>query len=65
MPDVESLLSAERRAVERRRKQFESSPPSGRAVEFDINNFHRHDEINQYLYDLEGAEATGCPSKTF
>ena len=23
-------------------------------MEFDINNYHSHDEINDYLYDLEG-----------
>lgn len=26
-----------------------------RAVDFDINNYHRHEEINQYLLELEGA----------
>ena len=54
MPNVEAHFEAARRARELRRSQFESSPPGGRAVEFDVFNFHRHGEINQYLSDLEG-----------
>ena len=51
--DLGELFEAEREAIEERRRRYEGSG-GGKAVDFDVDNYHRHDEINQFLLDLEG-----------
>ncbi len=53
--DVQELFDNETEAIEKRQQEWETlRQADSRAVDFDIYNFHRHEEINQYLYDLEG-----------
>ncbi len=51
--DLGRLHRLERLAIERRREESRDGGDD-RQVDFDIFNFHRHDEINQYLFDLAG-----------
>ncbi len=53
--DVQELFDRETEAIKNRQQEWEILKQADtRAVDFDIYNFHTHDEINQYLYDLEG-----------
>ncbi len=40
--------------IEERREEFANSVATREIGGFDILNFHRVEEIEQYLYDLEG-----------
>ncbi len=49
-------FEAEQDAIEARRIQYRAGRQQGddRLVDFDVDNFHTHDEINQYLFGLAG-----------
>ncbi len=55
--DVEAAFKVEREAIQKRKEEYgKLKQGDTRAVDFDIYNFHTHDEINQYLRDLAGEQ---------
>ncbi len=52
--DLGRLISKEKIKIQRRKLHYASLEKKIMQVDFDIFNFHQHDEINQYLYDLDG-----------
>lgn len=52
--NVEERFEAEREAIKERELLFSASEKKSKVVDFDIFNFHTLEEINQYLFDLEG-----------
>ena len=52
--NVQELFDLEMELIEKRREEFANSVGSREIGGFDILNFHRVEEIEQYLYDLEG-----------